>query len=120
MLKQQEISNRAKKIIISSASIIMLASPALILAFNPGSVPTSLSSLSVNALVDLLFSILWPVAVAFFIVMFVLAGFLFATARGDAEQVKKARDAVIYGAVGVVVALLAFSVVFVLRNIVGV
>ena len=108
------------KKIISITSAALLALPVLAMAFNPGAVPTSNPSLTINQLVDILFSILWPVAVAFFIVMFVIAGFLFATASGDPDKTKQARDAVIYGAVGVVVALVAFSIVFVLRNLVGV
>ena len=108
------------KKIISVASAVMLALPVLTLAFNPGPIPTSNAGLTINQLVDILFSILWPVAVAFFIVIFVIAGFLFATAGGDPDKTKGARDAVIYGAVGVVVALVAFSIVFVLRNLVGV
>lgn len=109
-----------KKILISSASAVLLTLPALILAFNPGGTPTTNANLDINGLIDILFSIIWPVAVAFFIVMFIIAGFMFATAGGDPEAVKKARSAVIWGAVGVVVALVAFSIVFVLRNLVGV
>jgi len=109
-----------KKLFISSASLALLALPTLILAFNPGEIPTSNPSLNINQLIDILFSILWPVAVAFFIVMFVIAGFTFATAGGDPDKQKQARDAVIYGVVGVVVALVAFSIVFVLRNLVSV
>ncbi len=107
-----------KKIVVSSVSAVLMALPALILAFNPGPVPNPVATLNVGAIIDILFTILWPVAVAFFIVMFVLAAFLFATSQGDPEKTKSARNAVIYGVVGVVVALLAWSIVFILRNMI--
>ena len=106
-----------KKIVFSSALSVLLALPAVILAFTPGNVPNAATSLDVLTVIDLIFSILWPITVAFFIIMFVLAAFLFATAQGDAEKVKNARNAVIWGIVGVFVALIAFSIVFIVRNL---
>ena len=105
-----------KKIIVSSVSAVLMALPVLVFAFNPGATPNPAPALNVGNLIDILFSILWPVAVAFFIVMFILAAFLFATAQGDPEKLKNARNSVIWGVVGVVVALLAWSVVFIIRN----
>ena len=105
-----------KKIIVSLASATLLALPAVILAFNAGSVPNSLPNLNVGDLADIIFGILWPIAVVFFVVMFILAAFRFFTAGGKPEDVAIARQYVIYGAVGVVVALLAFSIPFIIRN----
>jgi len=105
------------KKIITSVSAILLSLPVTILAFTPGSVPNAVPTLDVPGVIDIIFSILWPITVAFFIIMFVLAAFLFATAQGDAEKVKSARAAVIWGIVGVFVALVAFSIVFIVRNL---
>lgn len=107
------------KKIIASAVTALLAAPSLMMAFNPGDVPNAAPGLTVNTMVDLIFSILWPVAVAFFIIMFVIAAFYFFTAQGDPEGVKRARDFVIWGVVGVVVALLAWSIPFIIRNTLG-
>ncbi len=107
-----------KKIIVSSTLAALLALPVFVLAFNPGPIPNAVPGLSVGSLIDVVFGILWPVAVAFFIIMFILASFLFATAQGDPEMVKKARGAVIWGVVGVLVALLSFSIVFIIRNMI--
>ena len=106
-----------KKLITVSA--ILLTLPAIILAFNPGPIPNPAPGLSVNDLVDLVFAILWPIAVAFFIIMFVIAAFHFFTAAGDPEKVKSARNFVLWGVVGVVVALLAWSIPFIIRNTLG-
>ena len=88
--------------------------------FQPGNYPSSNGGLNIVGLVDIIFNILWPIAVAFFIIMFVLAAFQFAAARGEPETVGKARQSVIWGAVGVVVALLAWSIPFILRTQLGV
>ena len=106
-----------KKIAFTSAVSALMALPAVILAaFDPGGVPNTVTSINIIDLVDLIFSILWPITVAFFIIMFVLAAYLFATAR-DPEKIKQARNAVIWGIVGVFVALIAFSIVFIIRNL---
>ena len=108
-----------KKLIISSAVTVLLALPSLILAFDAGAPPNEIPSLSVNGIIEVIFSIIWPIAVAFFIIMFLLAAFMFATAQGDPEGIKKARSAVIWGVVGVVVALIAFSIPAIVRNTIG-
>lgn len=108
-----------KKLIASSAITLLLSVPAVMLAFNPGNIPNASPTLDINTLVDVLFSILWPVAVAFFIVMFILAAFKFATAQGDPSAIAAARSFVIWGIVGVIIALLAFSIPFIVRNTLG-
>ena len=108
-----------KKLIVASVSTVLLALPAVMFAFVSGPIPNASPGLSVNDLIDLLFGILWPVAVAFSIVMFVIAAFQFFTAQGDPEKVKGARNFVIWGVVGVIVALLAWSIPFIVRNTIG-
>ncbi len=87
--------------------------------FNPGNVPNQVANLGLNDLIDILFRILWIVFVAFAIVMFLLAGIQFFTAQGDASKVADARNFVLWGVVGMVVALLAFSLPFIIRNTLG-
>ena len=108
-----------KKLLTLSNALIFLSLPAVILAFNPGPVPNASPGLSVEALIDIIFAILWPVAVAFFIIMFILAAFKFFTAQGEPDGVADARNFVIWGIVGVVVALIAFSIPFIIRNTLG-
>ena len=107
-----------KKLIALSASVL-LTLPAMIFAFNPGPIPNAAPGLDINTLVDVVFSILWPIAVAFFIIMFILAGFKFFTAQGKPEDIATARSLLIWGIVGVIVALLAFSIPFIVRNTLG-
>ena len=108
-----------KKIIAVSASAVLLAMPLVSLAFSAGGIPNQVPGLSINQLIDIIFSIIWPVVVAFAIIMFILAAFMFFTAQGDPEKVTNARNAVLWGVVGMVVALLAFSIPFIVRNTLG-
>ena len=108
-----------KRIIAISATAVLLAMPLVGLAFTPGNIPNQVPGLSINDLIDIIFSIIWPVVVAFAIIMFILAAFMFFSAQGDPEKVLQARNAVIWGVVGMVVALLAFSIPFIVRNTLG-
>lgn len=54
------------------------------------------------------------------VAMIVLGGISYATSQGDAAKTKKAMNTILYGVVGLVVALLAFAIVnFVLTNVFG-
>lgn len=52
------------------------------------------------------------------VVMIILGGFQYITSSGDAAKVTKAKNTILYGIVGLVIALLAFAIVnFVLTNV---
>lgn len=52
------------------------------------------------------------------VVMIIIGGISYSTSAGDAGKVKKAKDTIMYGIIGLVVAVLAFAIVnFVLSNI---
>lgn len=54
------------------------------------------------------------------VVMIILGGITYATSQGDPSKVKKGKDTILYGIIGLVVALLAFAIVqFVLNAING-
>jgi heme/copper-type cytochrome/quinol oxidase subunit 2 len=108
-----------KKLISASVLTALLSAPAMILAFNPGGVPNAAPGLTINTMVDIIFGILWPVAVAFFIIMFVIAAFHFFTAGGDETKLQQARMEIVWGVAGVIIALLAFSIPFIVRNTLG-
>src|SRR3989344_3952721 len=77
---------------------------------------------AVGNLVDIMQRILgfiWPIFIGFAIIMFIVAGFLFLIARGDSSKLKLARDSVIYGVVGVIVGILAFSIPLIIGNTLG-
>lgn len=68
----------------------------------------------VNTIINVALGVIGLVAV----VMIILGGVQYTTSSGDAAKVKKAKDTILYGIIGLVVALLAFAIVnFVLGNI---
>lgn len=107
-----------KKLLIAYATTTLLALPIIALGFDAGPVPEPIGGLSIGGLIDVVFGIIWPIFVAFAIVMFIIAAFLFFTAQGDPEKVAQARQFVIWGVVGIVVAVIAFSIPFVIRNLI--
>ena len=67
-----------------------------------------------RTVLQILFSVMGAVAV--FIIT--LAGFKYVTSGGNPENVAKAKGTIIYAAVGLVVSLIAFSIVtFVVKNL---
>lgn len=108
----------AKKYIVTALSLLGL--PLATLAFDPGPVPSMTQNLSIGGLIDIIFNVLWPIVVAILIIGFILIGFLFATAQGDPEKIRTARLAVVGGVTIIIVVLLAWSIVFIVRNTVGV
>lgn len=54
------------------------------------------------------------------VVVVIIGGVNYTMSQGDPSKVKKAKDTILYGIIGLVVSLLAFAIVnFVLNNIVG-
>ena len=69
---------------------------------------------TINTIIDVVLGVLGILAVAYII----YGGFMFTTAAGDAAKTKKARETIMYGVIGLVVALLAFAIVnFVLTSV---
>lgn len=104
-----------KKLIISLVSGALLLFPMVILALTSPSLPTG----GISSLWDVVTSILtllWPIFFGIAIIMFVIAGFTFVIANGEPEKIKIARNAIIWGVVGVVVAVLAFSLPYIIKS----
>ena len=69
---------------------------------------------TINTIIDVVLGILGILAVAYII----YGGFMFTTAAGDPAKTKKARETIMQGVIGLVVALLAFAIVnFVLTSV---
>ncbi len=54
------------------------------------------------------------------VVVVIIGGVSYMTSTGDSGKVKKAKDTILYGVIGLVVCVLAFAIVnFVINNILG-
>jgi len=62
-------------------------------------------------------SVLWSVFGAIVVVCFVYAGILFLSASGDATKLAAARSSFLWGVVGVVVGIIAYSIINVIENV---
>ena len=90
-----------KKILTIILSVAVLSLPVLAYA-----AVDSIQSLSIA-----IANVFWIVFTCFAVVMFVVAGIQFLTAMGDAEKIHTARMAVLWGVVGVVVGIVAYSII---------
>lgn len=71
---------------------------------------------TINTIINVIIGVVGFVAV----VMMIVGGISFITSQGDSAKVTKARNTILYGVVGLVVALLAFAIVnFVLGSVFG-
>lgn len=69
---------------------------------------------TLNTIISVVVGVLGLLAVA----MIVYGGFMYTTSAGDASKIKKAKDTIMYGVIGLVIALLAFAIVnFVLSSV---
>ena len=67
-----------------------------------------------NTIINVVIGVIGFVAVAFII----FGGFQYTTSAGDPGTVKQAKDTILYGIIGLVVAMLAYAIVnFVLSNV---
>lgn len=78
---------------------------------NPGAFPNLVGFM--NGIVDLAWKIFFAIAV----IMFILAGIEFLTSQGEPGKISKAKAFVIWGVVGIVVGVAAFSIVKIVTNL---
>ena len=74
-------------------------------AANPGA-STDLMG-DIKNILNAVFGVIGIIAV----IMIVLGGISYATSQGDPGKVKKGKDTILYGIIGLIVALLAFAIV---------
>ena len=69
-----------------------------------------------NVVINVVLGVVGFIAVA----MIIIGGISFTTSQGDTAKTTKARNTILYGVIGLVIALLAFAIVnFVLSNVFG-
>lgn len=99
-----------KKIVVSLLLLSILIVPAL--AFAQPQVTIS----SLDQLVNAIKRPLWVVFGLIALIAFVISGILFLTAAGNPEKIAQARTAFLWGIVGIVVGIVAFSIVSIIES----
>jgi FtsH-binding integral membrane protein len=108
--KKTKINKMNKKTLLSLALFGLTTLP-----FAVSAQPKATIS-DIGDAIDKLTSVLWTIFGGIAVVMFVVAGILFLTASGDPEKVKSARNAAIWGVAGIIVGILAYSIVKIVEN----
>lgn len=96
-------------------SLLML--PALALA--QVAVPVPGGGFNIGTLMSGIAGLAWQFFAGLAVIMFVFAGVMFLTSAGDPGKIKTARDAFLWGVVGIIVAILAFSITTIIKEAIG-
>jgi len=105
-----------KKLIALSA-LVALALPVVSLAVEGvGANPPATTVIGIVYIINQVVNIVWWVFIAIAIILFLVTGILFLNAHGDPGKLETARQALIWGTVGVFVGIIAFSIIFIVKN----
>ena len=108
-----------KKIATLLSSGALLALPLITLAdITPGPAPNT-QNLDVTQIINIVLNFIWPIFIGFAVLMFLIAGFQFLVAQGDPGKISSARTSILWGIIGVVVGVIAFSLPFIIRSTLG-
>ena len=111
--------NTTKKITLSSIGASLMLLPFTVLAYSAPGEPANNTGLNLSGLTGTIVDAIWGIFAALAIIMFIYAGILFLTAQGAPEKIAQARQAALWGVVGVVVIVLAFSIFAIATNLIG-
>lgn len=102
---------KTSKILFGLALLTIVTLPVVALA------QPSVSVTDFNDLIVKVGDILWKIVMLVALIMFVIAGLMFMFAQGDPTKVATARQFVLWGVVGIIVAILAYSIVAIVEGI---
>ena len=97
--------------ILSTLSVFLVAPFFVFAAGGTLETPPTPTGINVATIMSSLFNPIWQLCAGLAVIMFVVAGILFITSSGEPGKITTARNAVIWGVVGIVVATVAFSIV---------
>jgi len=105
-----------KKIALSLASLSAMALPLVAgaqIGGNPPNISTDLVSIG-----NQIARGAWIVFTIIAVLAFIIAGVLFLVSGGDPDKITKARQAFLWGVAGVVVGILAFTIITVVSSVI--
>lgn len=103
------MSKKTSFLVLLGAFVLPLVASAQLRSWGSGG--------SIRSLLDSIESIAWIVFGTIVVVCFVVAGVMFLTAQGQPEKIQLARSATIWGVAGVIVGILAYSIMAIMENI---
>ncbi len=109
-----------KKLFLSSllfAFLFCLALPLMAAAQTPCIDPGAPCITSFNVVLVNILRFVWVIFTVIAVICFVVSGVLFLTAQGDPAKIKIARTSVIWGTAGIVIGIVAFSVIRIIESV---
>lgn len=73
---------------------------------DPGNIPTTSAEVVLNTALNSVYMVAGIVAV----IVIIIAGYMYVTSQGDSSAVTKAKNAILYAVIGLVVIILAFAI----------
>lgn len=114
----------SKKLILISVLTVLFILPLVISAVEFNVSGTGMPQQNVNLipqivrLINNIFNyLIWPFVVTVVIILFIMAGFAFITAAGEPGKLDTAKKFLIWALIGVVVIIVAFSIVITIQSI---
>lgn len=104
-----------KKLVIFFTSATLLVFPIIVLKAATIDPTTWIQTI----LTRVLDWIVWPIFFAVSVIMFIVAGFLYVTARGEPGKIQTANKAILWAVVGIIIAILGFSATEIITSILG-
>ena len=109
-----------KKIAIGLIIFCAVSLPIAALAVNNPITNASGGSIGdITTLVNTVLGKIWIVFAGLAVVAFLYAGIMFLTANGAPEKISTARQAFLWGVVGVVVGIIAYSIIAIVGSLIG-
>jgi len=107
-------------ILLSLATLCVLVSPVAALAvYNPINNVSGGQVTDLGGLINAILQKLWVVFAGIAVICFLIAGILFLTANGQADKIAAARSSFIWGVAGVVVGIIAYSIIAIVGSFVS-
>jgi hypothetical protein len=108
----------AQKIASAGAATLAFVAPAAAFAQVGGTPPGSFSP-NLTALGQVIINQVWIFFTILAVICFIISAIQFLTSGGDPEKVQKARSSFLWGVAGVVVGVIAFTIVALIRGALG-
>lgn len=105
-----------KKLIILYLAVFLLL-PVVVSADIVVPDPPAQGTLNITAAINKIINFIWPIFGAVAIIIFISAGYLYLTARGDPTKISLAHKTVMWGIIGVAVAMFASTIPWIINNI---
>ena len=106
-----------KKKIKKNLIILFVASLLILPVISLAVIPPTPGAKTIDGLLTSVLTIIWQVAIALATIMIIAAGIMFIMAAGSPDKVVQARQTLVFAVVGIVVAVVAFSLGTILQGI---